>query len=316
MHELDITRNNHLIDPSLHIWGWQVPVYLFFGGLVAGMMLISGYFLLKGKCKDNYYSCTFVPLIAIIALSIGMFALFLDLEYKVHVWRMYTTFQITSPMSWGSWILLLVYPALVANLLVNAPEFLKTRFPVVEKISARIHQSDKLIKAIGGLNIALGGMLGIYTGILLSAFGARPLWNSSVLGVLFIASGLSSAAAYIHMVSSNREESKLLAKADNGFLTGELIIFLLYFIGMLTTSESHINAAKILLTGPFAPFFWVFVIGTGIVIPLILQNLAVRGIIKHSSIPPVMVITGGLILRFVIVYAGQYSAYSTAVLGR
>lgn len=123
MHELDITRNNHLIDPSLSIWGWQVPVYLFFGGLVAGMMIISGYFLWKGKYKENSCSCYNMPVIGIIALSIGMFALFLDLEYKVHVWRMYTTFRITSPMSWGSWILILVYPALIANMLIKVPEF-------------------------------------------------------------------------------------------------------------------------------------------------------------------------------------------------
>jgi len=316
MHELDITRNNHLIDPSLHIWGWQVPVYLFFGGLVAGMMLISGYFLLKGRYKENECACFRMPLIGIIALSIGMFALFLDLEYKVHVWRMYTTFQITSPMSWGSWILLLVYPALIANMLIKVPEIIKSRIPVLEKVSVKINKSEKTIKAIGIINMILGSMLGIYTGILLSAFGARPLWNSSILGFLFVASGLSSAAAFIHIITKDKKESSLLAKADNGFLTAELVILSLFFVGLLTSTEAHINAAKLLLSGPFAPVFWVLVIGTGIIIPMLLQGLAEKGKIKHSIIPAVMVIVGGLLLRFVIVYAGQYSAYSTAVLGR
>lgn len=32
MHEIDINRNSHLIDPQLHIWGWEVPVYLFLAG--------------------------------------------------------------------------------------------------------------------------------------------------------------------------------------------------------------------------------------------------------------------------------------------
>ena len=32
-------RNNYLIDPHLHIWHWQIPLYLFLGGLVAGLML-------------------------------------------------------------------------------------------------------------------------------------------------------------------------------------------------------------------------------------------------------------------------------------
>lgn len=316
MHELDITRNNHLVDPSLHIWGWQVPVYLFFGGLVAGMMIISGYFLYKGRHKENSCACYNMPVIGIVALSIGMFSLFLDLEYKMHVWRMYTTFQITSPMSWGSWILILVYPALMANMLIKVPEILKSKIPMLDKFSKKISGSSSAVKAIGIVNMVLGTMLGIYTGILLSAFGARPLWNSAILGLLFVASGLSSAAAFIHMIAKDKNESRLLAKADNSFLSAELFILLLFFIGLLTSTQVHINAAKLLLTGPFAPVFWVFVVGTGIVLPLILQTLAVKGKIQHSSIPPVLVIVGGLILRFVIVYAGQYSSYSTAVLGK
>lgn len=316
MHELDITRNNPLVDPSLQIWGWQVPVYLFFGGLVAGMMIISGYFLLKGKHKENSCACYDMPLIGIIALSIGMFTLFLDLEYKVHVWRMYTTFQITSPMSWGSWILILVYPALIANMLIKVPEFLKTRIPFLEKISEKIKNNPSHIKKIGIANMVLGLMLGVYTGILLSAFGARPLWNSSILSLLFVTSGLSSAAAFIHMIAKDREESRSLAKADNKFLTIELIILLFFFIGLLTSSQAHINAAKLLLTGIFAPVFWVFVVGMGIVIPLTLQSLAIKEKIKHSPVLPFLVIVGGLILRFVIVYAGQYSGYSSSVLGK
>ena len=47
--ELDITRANHLIDPSVHVWAWQIPVYLFLGGWVAGNMILAGYFLLGGR---------------------------------------------------------------------------------------------------------------------------------------------------------------------------------------------------------------------------------------------------------------------------
>jgi hypothetical protein len=34
MRELTITRDNPMIDPSLHIWGGEVAIYLFLGGLV------------------------------------------------------------------------------------------------------------------------------------------------------------------------------------------------------------------------------------------------------------------------------------------
>ena len=42
--------------------------------------------------------------------------------------------------------------------------------------------------------LRFGIALGIYTGILLSAMVARPLWNSAILGPLFLFSGLSAAA--------------------------------------------------------------------------------------------------------------------------
>ena len=42
MLEITTTRHNPLIDPQLAVWSWEIPVYLFFGGLVAGMMVLAG----------------------------------------------------------------------------------------------------------------------------------------------------------------------------------------------------------------------------------------------------------------------------------
>lgn len=316
MNELYSTRNNHLIDPYVYVWGWEIPVYLFLGGLVAGMMIISGYFIFKGRYKETLCSCLYLPVISIAALSLGMFALFLDIEYKVHVWRFYTTFQITSPMSWGSWILILVYPSLVLMLLINPNNMLKEKIPYIKKINEFFSKHPYLVKNIGIANMILGGMLGIYTGILLSSLVARPLWNSSILGMLFLVSGLSSAAAFVHMIAKDRYERELLAKADNGFLVIELFIFMLFFIGLFTATQVHIDAANLLLNGPYAPVFWVFVIGLGIIIPLIIQSLAVNHKIQHTPVAPILVILGGLLLRFVIVEAGQYSTWITTTLAK
>src|ERR1039458_4800243 len=134
--ELTVSRHNPLVDPTLHIWGWQIAVYLFLGGLVAGLMIIAGVRLIavRPKQREALVCCTIGPIIGLVFLSLGMFTLFLDLAHKLYVWRLYTTFQITSPMSWGSWILLLVYPALVANALAHLPEAipaLAKRFPIL-----------------------------------------------------------------------------------------------------------------------------------------------------------------------------------------
>jgi formate-dependent nitrite reductase membrane component NrfD len=312
MQELTTTRHNPQIDPTMTVWGWEIPVYLFLGGLVAGMMIISGYFLFSKRYRETNCACYILPIFSLVLLSLGMLSLFLDLEHKLYVWRLYTTFKIASPMSWGAWILILVYPVITANLLMGPPMFIVNKFSQINKITTYINQHPRLIQNIGIGNMLLGGMLAIYTGVLLSTMGSRPLWNSSILAILFLVSGLSSAAAFVHMIAKNVEERELLAKSDNGFLVIEIFVIALFLIGLLSSSQVHIQAAQLLISGAYAPVFWVFVVGMGIVIPLIIQLLAVNHKIKHTPIAPIMVIIGGLILRFVIVAAGQYSHYMNA----
>ena len=224
MRELVTTRHNELVDPLLKVWGGEIAIYLFLGGMVAGMMIILGYFLLKGRHKELRCSCALLPGLCIVLLSLGMLALFLDLEHRWYFWRMYLTFKPASPMSWGAWILIFVYPALLAAAFLRLPELLKTVFPSIGSAVARCQEKMAFVKFVGIANMALGAMLGIYTGILLSALGARPLWNSSLLGPLFLISGLSTAAAFVHLIAKDPYERVLLAKADNGFLGIELFV--------------------------------------------------------------------------------------------
>lgn len=309
MLELTVNRSNPMIDPSLHVWGWEIPVYLFLGGLVAGMMILSGWFLLTGRHRDVRGSVHRLPGFGIALLSLGMLALFLDLEHKLYVWRLYTTFKIASPMSWGAWILLLVYPALIATFLLKLPRTLRKRFPGLLGISARLHE-PRLVRSVAFVDIGLGVMLGIYTGILLSSLGARPLWNSALLGPLFLVSGLSSAAAFAHLVTRNHDESELLTRADSGLLAAELGLIFLFLIGLLSATRVHAEAARLLLGGPYTALFWIFVVGLGILIPLALQFLESRHRIAHTVVAPVLVIAGGLALRFIVVQAGQLSQWS------
>ena len=119
-----------------------------------------------------------------------------------------------------------------------------------------------------------------------------------------------TAAALVHMIARDRGERELLAKADNGFLAVELALICLFLIGLLSSTEVHQAAARILLGGSHTAVFWVFVVGTGIVVPLFIQLLAVNHKIRHTPIAPLLVLAGGLALRFVIVNAGQISHWN------
>lgn len=310
MTELIVTRQNLLVDPVLNVWAWEIPVYLFLGGWVAGMMVLSGAFFARGVQDDFPFTSRLTPGVGLGLLSLGMVALFLDLEHKPYTWRLYTTFQVASPMSWGAWILLGVYPTLVAAALVRPPAWLVRQVPVVGRASSWLAARPHAVRRIGWANVLLGIALGIYTGILLSSLGARPLWNSALLGPLFLLSGLSSAAAFVHLVARRVNEREALARADILFLGAELGLLLLFLIGLTSATEAHRGAAALLLGGPYAAAFWVGVVGLGVVVPIIVQSMAVRHRVHHTPVAPLLVIAGGLVLRFVIVMAGQESQWT------
>lgn len=307
MLELVSTRHNPMIDPNLHVWGFEIPLYLFLGGFVAGIMVLFGFALIRGGHERRSSVYSGLPLIGLILLSMGMLALFLDLEHKLYVWRLYVTLEPSSPMSWGAWILLLVYPVLAAGVLLRPPALALWFLPSLAELSARWRADRSKVRGIGVLSTALGIALGIYTGILLSSLGARPLWSSALLGPIFLLSGLSAAAAFGHMTARDRAESEGLARADNAFLVIELALIALFLIGLTSAGEAQAQAASLLLGGPFTAVFWALVVGGGILVPLLIQSLAVTHRITHTPVAPVLVLLGGLALRFVVVYAGQFS---------
>ena len=140
MFELTTTRHNPGIDPALHVWGWEIPLYLFFGGMVAGMMVLAGVAMLrtaKGEDTKTFFSIQ-TPLLGFMLLNVGMLALLLDLAHPLYVWAIYITFQALSPMSWGSWVLLIVYGILLVSALIRLPEswpWLGERVPLLQKAS-------------------------------------------------------------------------------------------------------------------------------------------------------------------------------------
>jgi formate-dependent nitrite reductase membrane component NrfD len=306
------TAHGPATDPQLHVWGWEIPVYLFLGGFTAGILILSGWALWKGR-RNARPQTTFALassglfLLGLLAISLGMLALFLDLGHKPFVWRLYLTLKPWSPMSWGAWILLAVYPVLAAGVLLDPPKALLRRLPALVPVAAWMAGHDLVRRAVGFVSIGTGVGLGLYTGILLSALGARPLWSSSLLGPLFLVSGLSTAAAFAHWASPEPEERVQLAWLDNLLITSELGLIGLLLIGLVTSTAASAEAARLLLGGPYTAVFWVVVVGLGMVLPLLIQSLAVTHRIRHTPLAPLLVLAGGLALRFVLVSAGQAS---------
>ncbi len=317
MNEFTNTRHNHLIDPTMHVWGWEIPLYLFLGGVVAGLMILMGLRLLRQTDEEPSTALSLMPWMAPIAISAGMFFLWLDLEDPFNAWRFYLTFKLTSPMSWGAWILLGVYPASILLAWVTTPERIKG--PVREQLGrlALFRTVEKWAEGnlplLARLNILMGASLGIYTGVLLGTMASRPLWNSALLGPLFLVSGLSTGAAFMLLFGLTDNERKSLGRADMALITVELALLALWMMGLATGGSSSQGALSVIFGGPYTAAFWTLVVALGLLTPLVGEWLEY----KHGAVPgkgtAILVLLGGFALRWILVFAGQATGWVSEV---
>jgi formate-dependent nitrite reductase membrane component NrfD len=314
MTEIDVARHSHLIDPALRVWGWEIPVYLFLGGMAAGVMILSALLQRRGGVRSA--AARWLPFLAPALVSLGMLALFLDLSHKLYVWRFYLAFRWSSPMSWGAWILLVVYPVTILQGLASIDEAQATGIGerllaldgsgrLAGRVAAVREWAVERAGPIGTAAIVTGVGLGVYTGILLSTLGARALWGSALLGPLFLVSGVSTGAAAMMLFRVTDEERHRLARWDLAAIGVEVVLLALVIVGLSTGGADARAAAGLLLGGGFTAQFWALVVAAGLAVPALLELLEARLRLGASAVTPALVLVGGLALRWIFVAAGQ-----------
>ncbi len=302
-------RMNPNIDPFLHAWGWEIPLYLFLGGLAAGIMFFAALYTIVGK--ENLYPAAtkWAPFLVPIILIIGLLALFIDLHHKLYFWRLYTTIRLESPMSWGAWTLMVITPASFIWCALN----IQLLFPKWDWKFAWLKQLEQFFLKykilLAWIMLASSLILGVYTGILFSAFNARPLWNTSILGPLFLASGLSAGAAVIMLMAKTHAERLLFSKIDLMVIGIELFLIIHMFMGFNASTLVQQEAVSLFLGGSYTVVFWIFVVVLGLILPAFLELLELKKYKIPVIIPVSLVLLGSIMLRFIISYAGQLSRY-------
>jgi protein NrfD len=302
-------RMNSSVDPILHIWEWEIPLYLFLGGLAAGILFFAGLNTITGKGKDYPASIERTPLIVPVLLIIGLGVLFLDLNHKLYFWKLYTTLRIESPMSWGAWVLMVITPISFIWAAVNLKKIFPNwiwPFKWLDQLE-NYFLKKKLI--LSWIMVISSLILGVYTGILFSAFNARPLWNTSILGPLFLTSGLSTGAAMNIITAQTPRERHYFTKIDLILIGIELFLIIHIFMGFMASTQVQIDAANIFLGGPYTAPFWILVVFIGMVLPGILEIMELRKYKLPIFIPALLVLIGGLIFRYIWTYAGQSSRW-------
>jgi len=305
--EVDLTGTNPESFPELATWGWPVAGYLFLGGLVAGLMILAAVLRSRGAVYQD--GVKKADLLALPLLVLGLILLWVDLGNRWNAWRFFTTFEVTSAMSWGSWILLLASAVLFVRLVqswVDSEGWMPRGTRSVFGWVARLGQ--RLSRPLDALAIVVGTSLGFYTGILLSSISARPLWDSIWLAPLFLVSGLASAGAFLCLVSINETHVRL-APFSMAMCGVEAALLTVYLGALSVAGTAYSDAAGTLLAGSYSWIFWGVVIAIGLAIPLGIEIGERRQAIgsKVAKSAPIMKLGGALGLRAVILFAGLAS---------
>lgn len=80
-------------------------------------------------------------------------------------------------------------------------------------------------------------------------------------------------------------------------------------MGFMAGTAVKLEAFHLFIGGQFTLSFWIFVVLLGLIFPVTLEILELRGFHVPKWVPPFLILFGGLMLRFVMVDAGQITRF-------
>lgn len=302
-------------------WSWQPAIYLFLGGLGAGAFLTVALLrLLKpGKFEKTIFCGVWT---ATAALAIGLLALVSEVEKPLQAMLMYKSFiNGSSWMTVGAWLLLVTFIVFALSAVLSTDKLVDWLGSVIKPLKKIAPTANKVLAILG---IPCAVALAAYTGILLGAAPAVPMWNSDLLPVLFTLSafdaGVSAVAIYAVVLEKDEGIEKVrfaLEVVVAILIVLEAIVLFMFVSAMQTAGTTEALSVSLLTDGALSMQFWGLVVAVGLVVPLVTalaQIIAAKS--KGGSHLPMAVSVGGSVcallgsftLRFVILSAGLHAA--------
>jgi formate-dependent nitrite reductase membrane component NrfD len=286
-------EQNMMIKPKLQThWGWLVVFYVFLAGLGGGTFLISFIMRFMDKFNDPARIGVFIgPII----VSIGALMLLLDLGSPARAFRLFTT-----PSTWmTSW---LVRGAYILSIFI----ILGLTYALIPWA-----QESGLGRGLGMVAAIFSLLVLLEPPLLLAVNNSIPLWNTSALPALFFFSGLNTGLAVFVLLSSALPSTvgvngfHLLANVNIAVLVILLVVLVSYLEIVRQTGQTAAASIRLMLS----PLFTWGVIGAGILLPLaifILCSTVSDGatIRVLETIAGILILIGGLLLRFGVVKSG------------
>jgi formate-dependent nitrite reductase membrane component NrfD len=282
-----------------HTWTWEVPVYFWLGGIGAGAHVASTIARALGYTDRAFLrTARYTTLLTMILSPI---LLIMDLGRPERFYNMLRIVKWRSPMSMGTW-------ALTGFSILTG--FVAASQAARDGLLGRDNALARLVGAIPArllsiLALPFGYFVGAYTGVLIGTTSV-PMWarNVVLMGPTFLSSALSSGLSAISFVLhlgdwGEKKTLEALRRAER--------ITLVIEGGLLAASLARMGRwGRPLYSKKVAPLFFGATILGGILVPLaLLSGREKRG---KSLLSSVLVLLGGLALRFAMIEGGRLSA--------
>jgi formate-dependent nitrite reductase membrane component NrfD len=244
--------------------------------------------------------------------------LILDLRYKTRFWFTMTVFNGDSPMSLGVWLLTLFSFIAAFYAIFWIPAVVRERIPVIGRWP--LWSQQRVRDALGWVGVPIALMVSIYTGVLLSS-AAMPLWRNTALPLLFcfssLATGFAGGVLLAILFSPGRRQEIIAGPFQwlqrsyrillPAYLMALLVYMLLFFVPLTRKPD-----VMPLIAGWSGLTWWLGVVGIGILLPMFLNMR--KAMLNRSTVFTVLgaLLVGGLLLRMVLVYAGQEQVVAEA----
>jgi len=283
-------------------WTWWIIPYFFIGGIAGGALMLGGMLHLVGREADRPM-VRLAYKVAFIGAILSGILLIVDLERPSRFWHMLLEsetmqpiFKWWSPMSFGAWALLLFGGVAFLLWLGSLYETGDVRGSYARPLS---RGPVSFVLAVVG--VLLGMFLAGYTGVLVSVTN-RPVWaDSNWLGMLFLFSGASTAAALLILLGGRREITpharERLARFDDVVLVLELIVLIIFVVSL--------GAAARVFLGWWGVLLLLGVVAAGILIPLAMARGKVFRVSQPHATAASLVLLGGFLLRVVVLLSSQ-----------
>jgi len=271
------------------VWPWPIAVYLFLAGLSAGAAMTS--LMVKWIRGNNTPPWDGLikagALLAPITICVGLALLIFDLTRPLHFWKLLINYNFESVMTLGVLGLFVYTPLTFVYAAIKFKPWLFETGPFSGLLKPFRAIFDKIGDNPAWLERLLfffAVVIGIYTGFLLSAMNSYPLFNTPLLPILFLASGLSSGIAaailfgllFFHS-DVNKENAKYLLELDLRVVPMEMLLLFALFVGMYYQGgDKAIVAFQALTTGVWAWVFWGGVVGVGLLAPVAIALTALK----------------------------------------